>query len=403
MTTDILLPVLGESISEAVLMRWLKQPGNTVRRGEEIAEIETAKATLMLECPQDGVLAAVFVEPGATVAIGERLAVVARPGETLEMTGPPAKKSGAAKPPPKPKSKPETIPPIPDEGKRISPGARRRAEELGINVLLVEPAEPGARVTSQDVERYAIAASGGRTEPAGQQDEPLFHFAELSAIRKETARRMAESAREIPQFSVMVMADAEAITSTLFTIRERLGSGGPKMSITALLMYLLARALKAYPILNASFEQGRIKVFDTINLAVAVETTEGLTAPVIQQVEKLGLADIARCLEDSTSRARALRLSLEDVQGATFTLTNLGMYGVTQFTPLVNPPQAAILGVGAIHPVSISAPGGKANLAQVISLTVAADHRVADGADVAQFLGSLKTEIENCAIEKLDL
>jgi len=395
MATEIVLPVLGEAIGEAVLVRWYKRAGEAVRRGEEIAELETDKATLGLECPEDGVLLALMVEEGASVHIGELLAVVGQEGEVysgrekaVEAGEADAALSAAA-----PAS------PFEETEQRISPAARKRAGELGVDIRQVTPSAPGARITSEDVERYA----GVKMAEGAGTELPPFHIVELNEVRRITARRMSESVRTIPQFSVSVESDAGSLMRTLEEVRTKGGESIPRVSLTALWVYLVGQVLPRHPLANARFDGERVLLFETVNLAVAVATPRGLVAPVIHAAERLTLSEAARQLEEAAGRAREGKLTPGDVSGATFTLSNLGMFGVGSFVPLVNPPQSAILGVGMVRTASLGLLKGETRPVQTVTLTLAADHRVMDGADAARFLGDLKSAIEGCSLEQIRL
>jgi pyruvate dehydrogenase E2 component (dihydrolipoamide acetyltransferase) len=387
---------LGESTTEATLTQWLNVVGDEVKRGDVLAEVETDKAIMPLECPANGVLLALLVDEGATVAPGELLAVVGQPTEKWEG---------------RKETEPKTIlretrsladsqaPDHPNhkqapERRRVSPGARRLAQRLGIDIDVVQPEVPGARVTTGDVERYAASAKAG--EPGEQEGAAGIpsHRVTLSRVRKVVADRMAESARTIPQFSVTVEADAVHMLALQEELTRQSEQSGVKVSLTALLVNRTARALAHHPLMNARFDGEDIVVFDTVNIAVATATLEGLMVPVIHGVEGLSVLDIARRLTRISAAARQGKLSPADVADATFTISNMGMFGVTQFVPLVNPPQAAILGVGAARPAILPSTEGEPHQVQLMSLTVSADHRVLDGGDVAQFLIKLKGEIE---------
>jgi pyruvate dehydrogenase E2 component (dihydrolipoamide acetyltransferase) len=395
MATEIVLPVLGEAIGEAVLVRWYKRAGEAVRRGEEIAELETNKATLGLECPEDGVLLALMVEEGASVHIGELLAVVGQEGEVYSgrEKAVEAEEADAALSAAVPAS------PFEETEQRISPAARKRAGELGVDIRQVTPSAPGARITSEDVERYA----GVKMAEGAGTELPPFHIVELNEVRRITARRMSESVRTIPQFSVSVESDAGSLMRTLEEVRTKGGESIPRVSLTALWVYLVGQVLPRHPLANARFDGERVLLFETVNLAVAVATPRGLVAPVIHAAERLTLSEAARQLEEAAGRAREGKLTPGDVSGATFTLSNLGMFGVGSFVPLVNPPQSAILGVGMVRTASLGLLEGETRPVQTVTLTLAADHRVMDGADAARFLGDLKSAIEGCSLEQIRL
>ena len=441
MDTNLVVPILGEAVSEAVLLRWNKAAGERVERGEEIAELETDKAVLSIECPARGVLAEIKVEVGTVVYPGDVLAVIARPGPSSVIANtPPVIASAAKQSPSQPEtasviasappviasaakqspSQPETASPARSDTfprRRISPAARNMARALGIDLDALSPARPGARITTVDVQRYAAAAEPGdmrfdrlsapssgrpslsRPEPAEAEPADMrfdrlsapFHRIPLTRVQKLAAARMIASARDIPQFSVSV--DAEA--GRLLKARQDLAGLGLKASLTAMLIYLTARALADHPLLNAQYDQDEVIIYEQVNLGVAVSAPGGLAVPVIHRAGERTLGETAAELESVAQAARDSRLSPDQVSGATFTLSNLGMYGVREFVPLVNPPQAAILGVGAARPAALPTPDWGLRAAQLITLTVSADHRVLDGEAVARFLDTLRQRIEN--------
>jgi pyruvate dehydrogenase E2 component (dihydrolipoamide acetyltransferase) len=416
MSTRVLVPTLGEAISEAVLTAWLFSQGDPVRRGDEIAELETDKATLTLESPANGVLLSILVPQGTTVTPGQVLAWIGKPGEAVEVEPEPSASESAGSLSrsaqsllrgivPNPEDNPgvdqpasqapaqtwaETLPTGEKEpriSQRVSPAARRLARQLGVELAEVSPGRVGRRITSEDVESYVRSSSATQ---AAELDKLPFHRIQMSRIQKTAAARMTESAQQIPQFSVSLDADA----TRLLEVKGELAGQGLRASITAMLIQLAARVLKLHPLLNARFDGDGILAYETVNIGIATASPAGLVAPVIHRAETLSLAEIARQLTELAGAGRENRLSLDQVSGATFTLSNLGMYGVQQFIPLVNPPQAAILGVGAARLAAQPSGEGGFMTVWLLNLSVSADHRVLDGEAAAQFLASLRTEIE---------
>jgi pyruvate dehydrogenase E2 component (dihydrolipoamide acetyltransferase) len=396
MAVEIMLPTLGESIAEATLLRWLKRAGDAVKRGEELAEIETDKATMSLECPADGVLLTVLAEEGSVIVTRQVLAVVGQSGEEWDVvrgseedsTLPHAVVSKAAFPPASLRS------PLPGERHRISPGARKLAEELGIDVLQVPPSRSGARVVTADVQRYAETLRG----EAAVVHLPS-HRVSLTRVGKVVAERMLASARLIPQFSVSIEVDAGQLLARREQFRRKVETGGGEVTLTALLAYLVVRALRRHPLLNARFDGDSIVIYDTFNISVAVTTPQGLMVPVLHRLEKMSVTEIARRLTEVTIAAREGRLTPVDAADGTFTLSNLGMFGVNQFVPLVNPPQSAILGVGAARATVVPGVNERVRIAHRMNLTVSADHRVLDGEAVAEFLKTLRETVERCEVD----
>jgi pyruvate dehydrogenase E2 component (dihydrolipoamide acetyltransferase) len=387
MPTSVLVPILGEAISEARVTTWLKQIGDPVRRGDELAELETDKAVLALECPADGLLLEILIGEGVLVTAGQLLARVGRleevaaqpPAAQPPAAQPPAAQPPAAQPPaaqPPAAQPPAAQPPAADERRRISPAARRLARQHGLDLAALAPALPGARITTHDVHRQL---AGSNRLPQRQQL--------LTETQRVMATRMAQSAREIPQFSATIECDA----SRLLAAKEE--QANRSLSLTALLAGIVARVLLRHPLLNSRYAGESVILYTTVNLGIAVTTPQGLVVPVLHHAETLAAGPLAEQLTRLVQAARGGRLSLAQVSDGTFTLSNLGMYGVSHFIPLVNPPQAAILGVAGIHPTVVPTATGTRHC-QRMALTVSADHRVVDGAAAALFLQELQHTIE---------
>ena len=342
MATKIFLPRLGESITEAVIGKWLKQPGEPVARGEVIAELETAKAMMELESPAKGTLLAVYAKPGDTVHLEELIAVVGLPGEEWDAN----EKSQTEKKNTKPvDSEQKNTNQLNIEKKNeqrviISPNAKRRAKELGVSREQIAQIKKDGRITALDVESLIS------DEKVPFSEDLSFQRIPLNQIQAITARRMQQSMQTIPQFSVSIDVDVNGLINL---IEKRKKLDGPKLTITAVLIWKLAEALQKHPRLNSRFDKDSVLQFSDINIAVAVATEDGLFVPVIHQVQKLSIDEIVESLNEVAAKAKNKRLELSDTQGATFTISNLGMRGITSFIPLVDPDQAAILGIGALH------------------------------------------------------
>ncbi len=238
-------------------------------------------------------------------------------------------------------------------------------------------------------EKSSPAAKSSQAENSQLCREPL------SMMQKTAARRMLESARDIPQFSVSMEVSADALAAYRSRINADVEDKERRVSMTALIIWLTARALHEHPRLNARFDQDAMIRHDSVNMAVAMDTPKGLTVPVIRRAETLSVHETAEALRDLVARAAAKRLSLSDFTDATFTISNLGMFGVARFTPLINPPQAAILGVGGPRTIVQTDDDGNLVPAKVIELTVTGDHRLLDGAEVARFLSTLRQNVDS--------
>ncbi len=389
MATEVRLPHLGESIDSAVLVAWHKRVGEAVKRGDELADLETDKATLPLEAPKNGVLLAIVAAEGETVSIGDLLSVIGREGESWRPESAPPGETAAVI-----STVNTTVPKsVADKASpaklKISPVARRKAKELGLDLADVRPAD-GIKISGADVEAHARQTA--RADNAAGRRRIARRIA-LSRSKRLTGQRMLDSAQNVPQFALTIDADIR----NLLKFRQRTKSAGNNVSLTALLIHAAARTLRQHPLLNASFEHDGITVFEAINIGVATAAADGLRVPVIHAADKLSLTALNSKLSEMAEKGRANRLSPAEISGGTFTVSNLGMTGVSHFTPLVNPPQSAILGAAAPRALIIPGADGGTEVAQMMALTVACDHRVLDGVEAAAFLGALKNAVESFA------
>ena len=387
MATEVRLPHLGESIDSALIVEWHKQVGDVVKRGDELADLETDKATLPLEAPKNGVLLAIVAAEGDTVTIGDLLSVIGTEGETWSAAATDKPEENVSAPAVKSATAPARADAAPKPAYKISPLARRKAKELGVDLASVTPAD-GVKISGADVEAQARASTA----------QPGQCRIELSRAKRLTGQRMLQSAREIPQFSLMIDVDIGPLIAGRALMKER----GIKLSLTALFVHLTAMTLRSHPLFNARFEEDGITVFDAVHIGVATAAEDGLRVPVIHDADRLSLTQINSALADLTGKARENRLSPADSAGGSFTISNLGMSGITQFTPLVNPPQSAILGVAAPRHIMLPGENGRMKPAQLLALTVACDHRVVDGADAAAFLRDLKAAFESFRIDLIE-
>jgi pyruvate dehydrogenase E2 component (dihydrolipoamide acetyltransferase) len=387
MTTKIFLPRLGESIEEAAIGRWCKQVGEPVERGEVIAELETAKAMMELESPVKGILLAVFPEIGKTIQMGELVAIVGNADEDWQAEldkemGKTAQQISQAKG----KAVKRRTHKKSTDQVRISPNAKRIARELSVDLQAIGQKKTGERITAEDVQRFAenLRKNEGREIP--------FRKIQLNIVEKITAQRMMESVRSIPQFSISMLVGADR---ALAVIKRKLDESGKRITLTTMLIKAAAEILTKHPRLNARFEQEAVFAYQAVNIAVAVSTAHGLYVPVIHQADKLSIEEIEERLDELIGKCHQKTLQFADTDGGTFTISNLGMKGVQQFVPIIDPSQAAILGVGAVQDRIVFLPDGTLSSQQELTLTLTSDHRVIDGAGAAEFLHDLKTLIEN--------
>jgi pyruvate dehydrogenase E2 component (dihydrolipoamide acetyltransferase) len=387
MATKIFLPRLGESISEAVIGKWLKQPGDQVVRGEIIAELETAKAMMELESPAKGTLLAILSKPGDTVHLDELIAVVGTPGEDWETLVKPLPAKMDSDSPETTQIKDYDPGFLPKSKSRllISPNAKRRAKELGVNPEKINQIIKSGRITAQDVEAIQPIPDSSRSDSIPYIRIPL------NQIQGITARRMLQSAQSLPQFSVSIDVNAEKLISF---INAGKAAGKPKLTITSILIWKVAEALLLHPRLNSRFDNNAVMQFQEVNVAVAVAAPEGLFVPVIHHAHQLSLEKINENLDELSTKAKNKRLEISDTIGATFTISNLGMKGISNFIPLVDPDQSAILGVGALHDGIHWDENSIIQKTRVFTITLSADHRVVGGAEASDFLSTIKDLIE---------
>ncbi|WP_448591712.1 dihydrolipoamide acetyltransferase family protein [Thermoflexus hugenholtzii] len=430
MPVPVIMPKFEMAQESGKVLRWLKQEGEAVAKGEPILEVETDKVAMEVEAPASGTLVGIRVGPGAVVPIGQPIAYILLPGEVWE--GAPGA-SPAASPAGAPRATPVAeriaqahgvdLSAVPGtgpggrvtkadveaflaqraaEGKvKAAPAARRLARELGVDLRQVEGTGPGGRIQSEDVRRAAEALRAGVSPEALEAPArpAIRRRVPLAGMRRIIAERMSRSVREAPQFTVSIdveMGRAMAIVEDLAAWTER--EGGPRVTLTALLVKACAWALRRHPALNATLEGEEVLEWEDVNIGVAVAVPEGLVVPVIPEADRRGVWEIARMLEEKVGRAREGRLRPEDVQGGTFTLSNLGMYGVDRFTAILNPPQVAILAVGRVAKRPVVGEGDEVVVRPVATLTLTADHRVIDGAQAAQFMDDLRWVLERPGI-----
>jgi len=363
MPTTVVMPRLSLTMKEGTVGKWYKKEGETVEKGEPIAEIVSEKATYDLEASSSGIIRKILIEEGVDAPVNAVLAVIGTSDETIPDT------VGEAE-------APETA--ETDGEKRVvaSPAAKRLAREHGIDLSNVQGSGPEGRIVEEDVTRL-IEAKGG-AQPKVKEVVPL------SGFRKTTAERLSTSFRTAPHSAVVMEVDV----SKPAELHERL-----QVSYTALIVKAVAIALTEMPIVNSTLEGDRIKVFADVNVGVAIATANGLVVPVIRNADQKALKDIDAAVLELTEKAQLAKLSREEVTGGTFTVTNLGMYGVDFFIPIINPPEAAILAVGRIveKPVSVS---GKVEVKRVMMLSLSYDHRIIDGAPAAEFLQKIKDRLQ---------
>jgi pyruvate dehydrogenase E2 component (dihydrolipoamide acetyltransferase) len=409
MAYEVVMPQMGAEMKEGRLIRWLKSEGDQVKRGEAIAEIETDKANVEIEAFQGGVFRRTLAQPGETVNVGQVIAIIAAPEEDVtkyEAPAAPEKERVAAAPPREAEEAPAARPPAAEEGFiRVSPVARRIAEQRGVDLRLVRGSGPEGRIVRRDIEAFLSQVTARPEEAAKAPPEaavppppeaapppPPAAAVPMSRMRQTIARRMSQSKREAPHYYVVVdanMTEAQRLRSQLnASLAEE-----SRVSVNDLLVKASAKALAKYPMFNTWFVDGEVRRHEAQNVCIAIALEEGLIAPAILDVGKKNVVEIAEASRSLAERAKSGTLKAEEYSGGTFTVSNLGMFGVEELIAIIQPPQAAILGVGAIRRTPIVQEDAVA-VAEMMKLALSGDHRVTDGAQGAQFLGEIKRLLE---------
>ena len=442
MSVDILMPALSPTMEEGTLAKWLVKEGDSVASGDVIAEIETDKATMEVEAVDEGVVAKLVVAAGTEgVAVNAVIAVLAEEGEDPASVqagggGAPAPAPAAAEPEQAPETKPAPAPtPAPvaagvpvaapaASGDRVlaSPLARRLASQNGLDLSAIGGSGPNGRVVKRDIEaaiagggakaapRAATsapsAAAAGQPMPAGAGPDPRKIAAQLDMayeeipannMRKTIARRLVEAKQTVPHFYLTVDIELDALLALRSQINKAVPEG-VKISVNDMIILASAKALMDEPDTNASWAGDAVLKYASADVAVAVATDNGLITPVIRDVQTKGLPEISAEMVDLATRAREGRLKPHEYQGGTFTISNLGMFGIREFAAVINPPHGAILAVGKGEKrpvVRTTDKGDELAIASVMSVTLSCDHRVVDGAVGARWLNAFQQRLEN--------
>jgi pyruvate dehydrogenase E2 component (dihydrolipoamide acetyltransferase) len=408
MPIEILMPALSPTMTEGNLVRWLKKEGDTVKAGETIAEIETDKATMEVEAVDEGQMGKILVPEGTEgVPVNKVIALLLEEGEdksALEnvTTAEPVKTAAVSQPTPdtKPDLKVVTSHDKPS-GDRVfaTPLARRLSENAGMDIRSLEGSGPRGRIVKADVEQALSQTATApllrptAPSPALSGYEPAYDVLPVSNMRKVIAKRLMEAKQTVPHFYLSVECDIGKLAKAREQINE-LAKGAYKLSVNDFVIKACALALKQVPEANASWIDDQIYQYKSADVSVAVAIEGGLITPVIREAETKGLVEISKEMKALAVRAREGKLKPEEFQGGTFSLSNLGMYGITQFSAIINPPQGCILAVGAAEERPVVR-DGVLTAATMMTCTLSVDHRVVDGAVGATFLKAFKELIEN--------
>ncbi len=398
MATVVRMPEVLANATEATIQNWLVAVGQEIAVGDPLAEIETEKAVVEYAAEVDGVLARLIAEPGAAIAVGDPIALVLAPGETDADidTG-----DTAAAAQPAPAAAPNTAPAaVSTNGRRLfaTPLVRKIAQEKGIDLQTVNGTGPGGRIVRRDLERLpareqasAVHREPAPTEPLTAPPDSGFADIPLTGMRKAIARRLTESKSTVPHFYLA----ADCRVDALLELRRSVNAAAAaKVSVNDFVIKAVAGALREVPEANAVWNGDSVRRFDHADIAIAVAVDGGLLTPVLHCVDTVALSALSATVGDLAERARAGRIQQTELEGGSFTVSNLGMYGVGEFSAILNPPHSGILAVGAAsqRPVVIE---GELAVATVMTVTLSADHRVIDGAVAARWMAAFVRRIEN--------
>ena len=420
MTEIISMPKLGFDMAKGTLVRWLKSEGDQVQQGEILAEIETDKATVEVESAATGVLHKHLIAEGTPVPVGKPIAVIGAPGEEFDLDAlldkvvkADIETSAPATPPATAASKveaPAEGDAQPPDGVRATPVARRTAAKHGLSLHALRVSGTGGRIVKEDVER-ALESAADTPAPSptietpdaalpalspsilALESSPASEQVQTSKLRSAIGRRMTAAKQEVPHFYLTTEVDAEPI----ITMRKEINARVPEeqqISVNDFIIKAAALALRQYPNINASLQEDRILRHGQINIGIAVAVDQGLLTVVVRDADRKPLRQLAQEAQIAIGRARAGRVRPDDVEGSTFTVSNLGMYDIDHFIAIINPPEAGILAIGSVRNVPVIK-DGEIVPGKRLKATLSADHRVTDGAEAARWLDLLKTYLED--------
>ncbi len=426
MATDVVMPRLSDSMEEGTILKWLKSPGDAVELGEELVEIETDKANMVYEADAGGTLIEIVADEGETLPIGQVIARVGEPGEEPSGDGASAKPKKSKKPkkpsaeaeetaaapaPPATEAPPAAAPADADGRVKASPLARRIARERGLDLAGLAGSGPGGRIVKADVEKAIAAgptpavaqaaappaaAPAGPTPGAAERPETAkgsTSFEELTKLQSTVARRMAESKATAPHFYLSVEADMSRAVEARAHLKAGAKEGDVVPSFNDMVVKACAIALRENPRANGAYRDGRLELYSRVNVGVAVAAQDALVVPTVFDADLKGLAQIATETRALAQRVRGGTITPPELSGGTFTVSNLGMFGISSFAAVINPPQAGILAVGAIAERPV-VKDGEITIGNLMAMTLACDHRILYGAEGAVFLDRIRNLLE---------
>lgn len=404
MAEIVKMPKLSDTMTEGVVSKWHKKVGDKVKSGDLLAEIETDKATMDFESFQDGYLLYIGVEEGKGAAVDSILAILGKEGEDYQsllsaapapaVEAPAPSVAAPASPAPAPAPTPAAAPaPVASNDNRLkaSPLAKKIASEMGIDLQSVSGSGDGGRIVKRDVENFSSSAPAAKVPafvPSGQES---FTEVPVTQMRKVIARRLAESKFSAPHFYLTVEVDMDNAIAARSAINA---SGEVKVSYNDLVVKASAMALRKHPAINSAWLGDKIRINHHVHIGVAISVEDGLLVPVVRFADQKGLQQISVEVKDYAGRAKSKKLQPADWEGNTFTISNLGMFDIDEFTAIINPPDACILAVGSIQQKPV-VKNGAVVPGNIMKLTLSCDHRVVDGVAGAEFLKTLKSYLEN--------
>ena len=419
--SEVIMPRLSDTMEEGTITRWLKKSGDEVKKGDILAEVETDKANMEIEAFESGTLQQILVQEGETAPIGQAIAVVGSGAGNQQQTQPakaqsaqPIAAGAQATAAPSAPSADTAIPPQVSAGTnsrteeangsrlKVSPLARRIAEEHGIDLNSLQGTGPGGRIVRDDLQDYLQQQQAQQAQPApAAQPQPApaplpedVEAIPLTSMQKTIVRRLTEAKQTIPHIYISNEVDMTDALALRQAFNASAGEGGVKVSVNDLIVKACALALEKFPEVNSSYKDGQFLRHKHINIGMAVDVPNGLIVPVIRDANIKGIRSLARESKAFVEKARANKLSVTDITGGTFSISNLGMMDVTEFKAIINPPEAAIVAIGATRKTFVPV-DGQPVVRDLMNLTISADHRVLGGATCARFLQEVKRLLQN--------
>ena len=409
MVTKVHMEALSPTMEEGQLVQWLKSEGDEISSGDILAEIETDKATMELVARGDGILRKIFLDAGGVSVVGAVIAVIAAADEDISDIEGSSDGNGTQQALPE-ESSTGTEPVAPEEPEaattpaitadtqgtgsvKASPLARRLATEMGVDLLTIKGSGPGGRVVKRDLEGAKTAVSKAAATTTWTPEENEYEDLPTSQMRKSIAKRLVTSIGPVPTFYLTVEVDMNRVIGARKSMNTMLEEDGYRISVNDIVLKAVAAALRQHPNCNAQWHDDFVRRFNAVHLGVAVAIDEGLITPVIRNAHAKGIMQIASEVRELAGRARTKKLMPDEYTGSTFSVSNLGMFGIQEFTAIINPPEAGILAVGGIEesPVVVN---GEVKVCPRMRITMSCDHRVIDGAQGARFLATLKSMLE---------